>query len=171
MRSRINLGWVSLGIVRPWFPSGWSNPVISSAMTRVRLATYCPDPSLPRPVTLALTEAETFNPSPSTVVYPPLIHHLAVEMQFDGSLTDFISQKTQMERSYVLELLAFGCIYVGQYQDVRALSARKKPISKIQRTVQDIMPIQPCTYIRVHVNPHRFPSALRQDWSCRYVPI
>jgi len=92
-------------------------------------------------------------------------------MQFDGSLTDFISQKTQMERSYVLELLAFGCIYVGQYQDVRALSARKKPISKIQRTVQDIMPIQPCTYIRVHVNPHRFPSALRQDWSCRIVAL
>jgi 23S rRNA-/tRNA-specific pseudouridylate synthase len=115
----------------------------------------------------------TLNKDSAHYVYPPLIYHIQVEKNW-ASLVDMIEFETGLPKSYTMELVKFGAVYLSAEGEVkRDLSRQKKsnegggaPLNlKTKRITDATIRVPIGTYCRVHANPRRYPAAYTLvDW-------
>lgn len=116
--------------------------------------------------------------------YPPLIYHIKTDKEFN-SIHDVIKDETKLPSPLINELIAFGAIYfalpaigVTISKPGGSPSRRFENMSRVIRLVisdakgeSQALPIG--TYVRVHVNPRRYPIFYQYsevDWLNRILP-
>ena len=81
---------------------------------------------------------------------PPLIMHLTADARYP-SLEAFLTTESRLPLPFLLELVAFGAVYVK-------LSARSKRAERLLPGTRLDLAVQRGSYARVHVNPRRYPN-------------
>ena len=94
-------------------------------------------------------------------VYPPLIMHIKSGDEEFVNLFSLVDQYTELSKSLVHELLEFGAVYW--------CGCRDKTNRRMSLTEAVQSPIAPQTYIRIHVNPKRYPEATMIPWNDRII--
>lgn len=135
--------------------------------------TYSADPRQYHPPTLFPPQKETL---------PPLIHH--IKSKYGGrNIEEVILGETKLSKSYVRELLHFGAVYLSVPDKRSKLSRpegssgrRDEGMSKCERFEPSTLTLQaavpPGSYIRVHVNPRRYPLVYSiPDWKTRILNV
>lgn len=105
---------------------------------------YCPDASLPRVASL--------HEAPINTQLPPYIIHIQTNETF-ATIATAIQVESQFSPEYIQELLEFGAVYI---QTTKKPERYHPLTSKLKRIV-------PNTYIRVHVNPRRYPDVYKYN--------
>jgi hypothetical protein len=120
--------------------------------TRLRaVEVYCPDPTHPRPTSLAEDDGRR--------TFPPLIYHIQSDRRYP-SLRALICAETKLPEAYIDELVAFGAVYASK-------DARTRP-RRVHATDAHAPVPGAGHYCRVHANPRRSLGAVRDvDWASR----
>lgn len=129
----------------------------------------CPDPQQPYVPFLF----------PPTLGLPPLIYHIKTDRTY-SSLMDLLTTETKLPVDYLAELTNFGSVYMslpgrgirGSKKGCNAerLKMKVERIKSVNQSTSKAQTLQPNTYVRLHVNPRRYPLALEvKDWGSRTI--
>lgn len=148
--------------------------------------TYCPDPALPRAISLNEPDSVPGH------VYPPLIHHIRNTCGLT-TLLQLIIDETGLPKNYVSELISFGAVYLSVPHNgrkiktpstastisVKSQTFRRPEIgddalnqtelmTRASRVMKENASVPLGSYCRVHVNPRRHRAAIDGvDWKQR----
>ena len=113
------------------------------------------------------TPKETTPQWPSTLahdkdqIYPPLIMHIKSGDEEFVNLFSLVDQCTELPKSLVHELVDFGAVYWTPCNEEKT---RRITLSEAIQS-----PIIPQSYVRIHVNPKRYPEATSVHWKDRII--
>jgi 16S rRNA U516 pseudouridylate synthase RsuA-like enzyme len=98
---------------------------------------------------------------------PPVIHHIISEHVVNITASELILKETGLDMKLIQELVNFGSIYHSASVEANSSGGSNRIVAKNCRRITSDIQIPPGGYVRVHVNPRRFPLVRNIDWQAR----